>query len=336
MPILWWHRTWYAPCNDVTHKGVEFVRFEVPQNTTDRLMSYPVQPAKSGNAMRVEVRPGDWGWNPDANNGQGAVIPGGWRAEAQGPTELQADQAVGYSWSTMLDPTYVTDPRVNDAVDPNNGKSIWQVITQWHQSDSDRGSSPPVAFIIVGNNILLDVHRYDPANENYSIQVGQWPVATLNRGAWHDFEAEIRWHPTDGTIKITHNGSPVMFSPQVPPDAPNEPLYPTQTTENLTGLGTLFPPKTGSMAPPSAYFKIGLYRKAVTTNPPGPFILYHDEISRYERGFRWGPFPWPIGWPWWPYPTLPFKVKLPKLPWPWPWPPPWPPWRGRGGTARRS
>ena len=30
--------------------------------------------------------------------------------------------------------------------------------------------------------------------------------------------------------------------------------------------------------------KVGLYRKAVNTNPAGPFILYHDEVSRWEQG----------------------------------------------------
>jgi hypothetical protein len=83
---FWWHQTWYAPCNDVTTPGTEFVGIHVPKGTTDRLQGVPVQPAKNGNAMRVEVRHGDIAWNPHANNGNGAPIPGGWRAEALGPT----------------------------------------------------------------------------------------------------------------------------------------------------------------------------------------------------------------------------------------------------------
>lgn len=37
----------------------------------------------------------------------------------------------------------------------------------------------------------------------------------------------------------------------------------------------------------------GIYRKAVITNPAGPFLLlYHDEFYRYEQGFliKWPPW----------------------------------------------
>lgn len=294
--LLWWHRTWYAPCNDITTPGKEFVWLQVRQGTSDRLQSVPVQPAKLGNAMRVEVRNGDFAWNPYANNGQGAQIGGGWRAEAVGPTEHETATAVIYNWSTMLTPTYVNDPRIDDATDPNNGKPTWQVIFQWHQGDSDQGGAPPIAFIIIGNNILLDLHRPDPANESNSLHVGQWPVATLDRGTWHDFAASIRWHTTDGSIKVWHNGQPVIFNPQVPAEFPNQAPYPAQATDTLTGLGTLFPPKANSTSAASAYMKVGLYRKAVNTNPVGPFVLYHDEVERYERGFIifGSSIPWPF------------------------------------------
>lgn len=321
---FWWFRNWYAPCNDVTTPGKEFVWAQVPKGTVDRLTSSPVQPAKDGNAMRVEVRPGDMAWNPYANK----EIPGGWRAEAVGPTEFQDVRPWRYLWSTRLDPTYVNDPRINDPNDPNNGKPIWQVVFQWHQGETDRGSSPPIEFIIVGNTIMLSVNRHNPADELASVQVGQWPVANLDRGAWHDFQAEIRWHQTDGYIKVWHDGAPVTFSPQVQPG--NQPPYPSQPTTTLTGLGTLFPAKTGSALSPSTYLKVGLYRKAVATNPPGPFILYHDEISRYEQGLIIWPFPIPVNWL-----RLIRKIRLPKLlPRP-PWPPPWPPFSPRIGTRGR-
>jgi hypothetical protein len=314
----------------VTTPGQEFVWAQVPKNTTDRLTSFPVQPAKNGNAMRVDVRHGDVAWNPYANGGNGAPIPSGWRAEVVGPTEYQGDRPLRYQWSTMFDPAYVTDPRIDDPDDPNNGKPIWQVIFQWHQGGSDRGSSPPVGFIIVGNNILLDLHRHDPANELRSLPVGEWPVATLDRGTWHDFSAEIRWHQTDGSIKVWHNGVPVTFSPQVPPDLPGQPPYPPETTDTLTGLETLFPPQTSSTKPSSAYMKAGLYRKGVNTTPAGPFILYHDEFYRYEQGLVVMPIPIPAA-----LRKLMPKIKLPKLPRPLPWPPPWPPFSRRGGAGGR-
>lgn len=50
--LFWWHRTWYAPCNDVTTPGKEFVWVQVPKGTNDRLQSVAVQPTKLGNAMR--------------------------------------------------------------------------------------------------------------------------------------------------------------------------------------------------------------------------------------------------------------------------------------------
>jgi hypothetical protein len=250
-----------------------------------------MQPAKVGNAMRVEVRNGDFAWNPYANGGQGAQISGGWRAEAIGPTEYESFPPVRYYWSTMLDQNYVNDPRIDDPADPNNGKPTWQVIFQWHQGDSDRGGAPPIAFIIIGNDILLDIHRPDPANEVNSLHVGQWPIATLSRGSWHDLRVDIRWHLSSGSIQIWHNGQPVTFHPQVPAEFPNQPPYPAQSTETLLDIGTLFPPKTGSTLAPTAYMKVGLYRKGVNTKPVGPFILYHDELERYERGLVLQPFP---------------------------------------------
>src|SRR5215211_4877350 len=128
--LIWWHQTWYAPCNDISTPGKEFVLLQVPKGTLDRLTSSPVQPPKNGNAMRVEVRDGDFAWNPYANGGQGAIIPGGWRAEAVGPSESQMDRPVSYGWSTLLDTSYAKDPRIDDTMDPNNGKPIFQVIFQ--------------------------------------------------------------------------------------------------------------------------------------------------------------------------------------------------------------
>jgi hypothetical protein len=113
----------------------------VPKGTNDRLQSVGVQPAKWGDTIRAEVRNGDFAWNPYANNGQGAQIGGGWRAEAIGPTEYTSSAAVMYHWSTMLPINYVNDPRIDDVADPNNGKPTWQVIFQWHQGDSRGGST---------------------------------------------------------------------------------------------------------------------------------------------------------------------------------------------------
>lgn len=103
----------------------------------------------------------------------------------------------------------------------------------------------------------------------------------LDRGAWHDFAAEIKWHRSDGTIKFWHNGTPITFNP-VPSPANDGAPYPSQATDTLTQLETLFPPKDGSQRSPSVYLKAGLYRRPAATTPGHSFVLYHDEISRSE------------------------------------------------------
>jgi Polysaccharide lyase len=323
LPRITWFRTWYAPCDqlvppvtcaDLSTPGPEFRWIQVPQGTVDRLTRSPVQPARNGNAMRVNVLDGDFAWNPCANQGQGGQISGGWRAEAVGPIEHETSGPIRYRWSTMLDPNYVLDPRVDDSTHKNHGKPTWQVIFQWHQGDDDKGGAPPVAFIIVGDNILLDLHKPDPKNDANSLHVGQWPVANLSRGTWHDFTVEIRWHQTDGLIKVAHNGQQVVFNPQVPAEFPNQPPYPAQATDTLRNVPTLFPSNNAASVP-SVYMKVGLYRQAVNTQPAGPFTLYHDEISRWEYWIRLRPFPWEVL----PWPVARLKQFLPKPP---PPPPP--------------
>lgn len=161
VPTPTWKRTWYAPCDD---PDTEFRALQVPKDTADRLVSWPVRPVKSRNAMRIEVLQEDWAWNPAANGGAGARIEGGWRAEGVGPEETQSDRAVRYKWATMLDVDYASDPRVAD------GDQTWQVVFQWHQGASDQGQSPPVALTIVGDHIHLDIHV---VKQQSSVRVGQ-------------------------------------------------------------------------------------------------------------------------------------------------------------------
>jgi hypothetical protein len=273
-PFLWpWLPTFHAPCND---PRTEFRSVEIVANSTDRLASAAVQPAKNGNAMRIEVRDGDFASNP-----AGGLIQGGWRAEAIGPEEQESTAPVHYMWSTMLPQDYPQDPE--DAA----GKAIWQVVFQWHQAYENAGVEPPVAFIIVHDEIRLDLHRCQPGDDPAkSVPVGQWPVATLDRGTWHDFQAEILWHPSNGSIRVWRNGVPVTFQPRVHPDLPATTApFPATATTTISGIGTLYQPKPGSQQPSSTYMKVGLYRKAAATTPPGPYVLFHDEV------WRWVPNP---------------------------------------------
>lgn len=314
--VNWWKRTWYAPCDNVGPGSPEFVTYHRAGGHVDRLRSDPVQPPRAGLALRAEHVDGELGVRDD-----GHVI-GGWRSEVVGPFETAREDAVRYEWSTLLPESYPVDARVNDG-GKDHGKRAWQVLCQWHQGDNDRGGPPPIAFTVVGDQIMLNLHRHHPDLLVESIQRGEWPLAPLDRGTWHRFSVEIVWNVGQGSIRVWHNDVPVVFQPQSPPSSPGEPVFPVQATEVLTGLETLFPPQ--GQKPPEAYQKAGIYRRDVPTQPPGPFVIYHDEFARFERRRI-------MLWP------EPLIIKPPKLVWPiklklppWPWPnPPWPPFRRRG------
>jgi hypothetical protein len=213
--------------------------------------------------MRVEVRDGDVAWNPHANGGAGGPIAGGWRAEVVGPEEVASSTWLRYQWWTLFDASYPVNPVVT-APGGEQGKPIWQVVTQWHQGDNDTGSSPPVALIVVKDSVALHLNRHDGS------EVGVWPIAPLARGTWHRFRLDVRWHLTDGMIRMWHNGVRVQFPRG------------GQSTTVLTGLETLFPAQPGSSHAPTTYLKMGLYRKAAPDNAPAPFIVYHDDATRYR------------------------------------------------------
>lgn len=273
----------HYPCEDLTH-GKEFVRIEVPKDHADRLKieNPPVLLSPdAGRALRAEVRDGDQAWNPDANDGQGALIEGGWRAEAQGETETQRETPVRYDWATLLPEGYPVDPQGPDSP----GDPPWQVIFQWHQSDTDRGGPPPVGFTVKWGNICLDLNTWDPDNEKASIHIGTWVVGPAKTGVWHRFRAEIIWHLDKGSVKVWHNDEVVTFGDPLTAGPAVGEVSADRPPDALTGLPTLFPAKPleqgeAPLPAPSVYLKVGLYREAVSTNPPGPYVLYHDEIHR--------------------------------------------------------
>lgn len=239
-----YQQSWTAPGESLS----EWNSIQVPAGTTDRLMIVPAPLGNSPHALRAEVRDGDVA----VNSFNGRPIAGGWRAEGVGrEVETESSRTVRYTWSTMLDAAYPVNPVGSD------GRPIWQVITQWHQGDNDQGGSPPIAFIIEGEQILLHLTRPDGTD------AGKHVVAPLARGTWHHFQMDIRW-ALSGSVTVWHNGSEVV--------AP-------------TTAQTLFPQKNSTL-PGTAYFKMGLYRKAVTLNPPttGRFAVYHDEVRRSLPG----------------------------------------------------
>jgi Polysaccharide lyase len=235
-----WQQTWAAPGNSLS----EWQSRQQPAAPTPARLTIATPPTTtSGTALRVELRDGDV-----AVNSTGQPIAGGWRAEVVGPREFASSTPVRYEWSTLLAASYP---------DVTGSSGIWQVITQWHQGDSDVGGSPPIALIIIDDEIRLDLHAPDPANPDASVRIGQYTVANRTKGSWHAFSLEVRWALSNGYVKIWHNG---------------------QLAEEITNIPTLFPPRPDSTSPPSAYLKMGLYRKAVPL--AATFVLYHDQVRR--------------------------------------------------------
>jgi hypothetical protein len=240
-----WQQTWSAPGNSLS----EWRSLQMPADPPARLSIVAPPRTKNGTALRAEVRDGDVALNP-----HGAPIRGGWRAEAIGPQETASTQPVRYEWSTLLDAAYPMNPTGTD------GKSIWQVITQWHQGDADVGGPPPIALVLVRNEIRLHLHQSDPTNPDGSVEIGQYPVATLDCGNWHDFRLEIRWALSGGYVKVWHN---------------------ERLAADIQDVPTLFPTRKYPSTPGTVYLKMGLYRKASTVGM-GPFVLYHDEARRLQ------------------------------------------------------
>jgi hypothetical protein len=234
-----WLVTWQAPGESTNEwRSVQSV-------APDRFQSVSAPPGGIGRAFRAEVRNDD-------------LVKDGWRAEGVGPEESASDRVVSYEWATWFPPDYPVD-------DPGAGH-IWQVITQWHQQDGaeSTGTSPPIAFIVHGEDIRLHLHRVDPSNLGTSLEVGQYPVATVDRETWHRFRMEVRWALKGGSIKLWHGGN------LVPLPLPGD-------------LQTLFPLRSQLQVAGTTYFKMGLYRDRVTTPPTvPPFVIYHDEIRRAE------------------------------------------------------
>jgi hypothetical protein len=233
----------------------------------DRLTSVPgASLGRSGNVMRVEVRRGD-------------VTHDGWRAEALGPRELSRFWSVRYSWWTFFPIGYPAEIKL--VYGPNAGNPAFQVFTQWHHSGSS--GSPPLAFVVQppkaggGSDfrIRVGVVASSTGQRHY---VG---IADLNRGQWHHFDIEVRWNPTDGWLKVRHNGQQTMFTP-----AESDGLL-QESTDRLTSLATLYPGQHN-------YLKMGLYRPVDQENSknyanPGEAhsILYHDDVRRMIPVWAW-------------------------------------------------
>lgn len=260
---------WQTNCDDLS----KFLNLHVKPETDNRLICEippPPLPAKNGPALRATVEDGDV-----ALTLQGTSTGSGWRAEAVGPIENQGGPPVHYRWSTLLPQGYPVDPQPASGT----GGRPWQVIFQWHQGHTDIGGSPPVEIIIEQGKILLSTNRPNPANSGQSLPFCRWYLCDAATEIWHDFELEISWRLEGGSIKAWYGGAPVTFQPQTSDYFPDLGPHPVSAGDTISGLMTMFDPQD-PQGTPTVYMKVGLYRKPVATIPPGPYVLYHDEIQR--------------------------------------------------------
>ncbi len=192
----------------------------------------------------------------------------GWRAEGVGPTDPPSDRPVRYQWATFFPDTYPADP----------SGELWQLFTQWHQQDEDFvGDSPPIAFIVSGENLCLDLRYVDPNGDldsSLPLPAPPEPVIFTStpeagfRNRWHYFLVEIVWS-LNGSIRVWHSNT--GFD-----DLTGDPVY------ERTGFQAAFPTRSsleaGTPVPGSVYLKAGLYREEGTVDPN--FVVYHDQFER--------------------------------------------------------
>ncbi len=200
----------------------------------------------------------------------------GVRAEGVGPTEhVTPDPTnpipVRYEWATYFPATY-----------PENvpGEGIYEVFLQWHQQDTDgAGSSPPLGFMVYGQDLCLALHRLNPNNPGESVKAeGPPPIVVAGgpgigfRGKWHYFRAEVVWDLTLGSVKVWHSLDGFAFAGEATVTVePFQTMFPTRSTAE--------PPAVPE--PGTCYLKAGLYRD--DTRHHEGFVVYHDEVVRYAK-----------------------------------------------------
>jgi len=142
------------------------------------------RPVRQGHfAARFEVRRGD---NP---------IGFGDRAQIQIGTNETEGEVRWYAWSTRVAPNF---PRYWS----------WQLVAQWH---AKAGGSPPIAFFVENDDLVLRVHRHRGPGSLISIEnIWRGP---LRRGAWRDIAMRVRWSGSDarGWVELWIDGARQRF-----------------------------------------------------------------------------------------------------------------------------
>jgi hypothetical protein len=260
--------TWSAPGQAIS----EWEHIQVVKNTTDRLQSLPAPTGGTGNAFKFTVL--DQDQLPVGDKCQ--TIGGGWRAEGVGPHEQPSNKVIRYEWNTRFENGFPESP-----VDASPQKNpVWVIFTQWHQKDPANsqtpaiGSSPPIEFIIEKG--MLKLHLNSASSQpGPSIEFAKADLAPVSPGTWHHWRADIQWSPTDGSVKVWHDG-----------------IVKYDSTNPKVQVQTVFADPDSTGEPGDSYLKVGLYRKPV--DGPGPWVIWHDEFKRLEQGNA-SPLPHPSG-----------------------------------------
>ncbi|WP_157868763.1 heparin lyase I family protein [Mycolicibacterium chubuense] len=202
----------------------------------DYVPQYPatiVNDPVKGKVARFEVRSGDY---PGFVSGD--------RSEVQSTTALSGGATEGqtswYSLSTKFDAGF-----------PQNHANLgWGLVNQWHASDA--GGSPPLAFIVNGQNGYLSLMaERQSAPAQYLGKVILWQTP-LNVGTWHDITMEVTWSASDtiGSVRLWENG----------------------VAQTLTNGSTTYHVRTLVPGGGGVYYKEGYYRQRDLA-PTG--IVYH-------------------------------------------------------------
>jgi Polysaccharide lyase len=123
---------------------------------------------------------------------------------------------------------------------------------------------PPIAMQAVGNELLLNVLTFTPA-ETVPYR------APLVRDCWHDFVLRVRSSTRpDGLVELWHNGRKVVSS--AGPNLAHEAAHPSRWDDD----------KSYRAGTSGTYLKLGLYR---SLHEQRTAVLYHDAL-RFGKSYE--------------------------------------------------
>jgi len=247
---------WEWGCSQFDHSKSPLRLSTIPKSSVN-----PPSPDPNGvTVLKVLVNNGDIATNcaNQGNQNNRAEVVLSKNLPQHSDNLFKENDDIWYHWYTIFPGN--SYPTFND-------KHLWQVWTQWHQSDNGpvapdcstgNGCTPAVEFNVVNSSLALRVlgHVYDhqtPSCDNLiKGQCGYKWVSNIQKDHWYNMLLHVKWSkdPLKGYMEMYVDGT------RINPDVmgKNHPF----STLDVDG---------------SVYMKQGLYR-----NPsiPQQQILYHD------------------------------------------------------------